>query len=168
MRSPTSSDWHFPLVLPETICPDHLPTTHTPFPLAGGDGQRLEGRPRPGEPAFPTLGLPSTLHKPCTLLRAPCTWGMMLPNNQGCFLSRILSTVFRELRRPLCTSEKPVGSKCLHPHFADGKERGNLTCPRSHSRSAVKPGKASKLSASKTPAFPQPKRLSIHGESRLL
>lgn len=32
----------------------------------------------------------------------------------------------------------------------------------------MKPGKASKLSASKAPAFPQPKRLSIHGESRLL
>ena len=85
--------------------------------------------------------------------RTTCTWEMMLLRGGFCFCGRTPSTALRDLSHSLSTSVKPVGSNCLYPHFADGKQKGNLTCPRSHSRSAMKPVRASKLSASK--AFPQ-------------
>lgn len=58
----------------------------------------------------------------------------------------------------LALSVKPVGSKRLYAHFADSKQRGDLTCPRSQRRSVKKKGRASEPSA-----FPEPKRLQVYG-----
>lgn len=97
-----------------------VPTTSRqlrhPFLSAHADGQGHWYQTQIWDESLP-FTLWDDLHRFSQLLTSG-KW--YFPNKQVLFLS---------------TSVKPVGNKHLYRHFADGKQKGNLTCPRPHSRS---------------------------------
>lgn len=150
MRRPASFDWHFPLVLQETICTHHLLTAQTSLSVCNADRQgHWQRGPDPGVRArlsYPRMTLALAANPEQSLSSPSPGNGRLL--TRVCFCNRLLSAPSHALTGSHGTSAKLVGSKCLHPHFADGK---HMTCPRSHSRSARR---ASKLCASKATALP--------------
>lgn len=87
------------------------------------------------------LDLPS-LHWPagvCCALDWPCAWGSCPENGH------LSEPPVCELILPLRVWEEQRGAAVLIHVCRWQTERGDVTCPRSHSRSAVTPGRAARL-----------------------